>query len=51
MEPTDFESLQKKKTIPLDKLEDEEEEEVIEDDEDDMSIWDITLLDGLEDEE
>jgi hypothetical protein len=51
MEPTDFELFQKKKTVPLDKLEDEEEEEVVEEDEDDMSIWDATLLDGLEDEE
>ena len=50
MEATDFESLQKKKTVPLDKLEDEEEE-VVEEEEDDMSIWDATLLDGLEDEE
>jgi len=51
MEATDFESFQKKKTVPLDKLEDEEEEEVVEEDEDDMSVWDATLLDGLEDEE
>jgi hypothetical protein len=48
MEPEEFEKLEKakKKKISFDKLEDSE---MNDDGDDDVSDWDSTLLDGLED--
>ena len=48
MEPDEFEKLEKanKKKVSFDKLEDSE---MNDDGDDDVSDWDVTLLDGLED--
>jgi hypothetical protein len=48
MEPDEFERLEKanKKKVSFDKLEDSE---MNDDGDDDVSDWDVTLLDGLED--
>jgi hypothetical protein len=48
MEPDEFERLEKanKKKASFDKLEDSE---MNDDGDDDVSDWDVTLLDGLED--
>jgi len=48
METNEYNTFKDQKTVSLDKLDDEEEDK--DEDEDDMSIWDITLLDGLENE-
>ena len=51
METTEYNTFKDQKTVSLDKLEYEEEEvKEEEEDEDDISVWDGTLLDGLEDE-
>ena len=51
METNEYNTFKDQKTVSLDKLDDEYEEvKEEEEDEDDISVWDGTLLDGLEDE-
>ena len=50
METTEYNTFKDQKTVALDRLDDEYEEVKEEEDDDDISVWDGTLLDGLEDE-
>lgn len=50
VENTEYNTFKDQKTVALDKLDDEYEEVKEEEDDDDISVWDGTLLDGLEDE-
>ena len=50
VENTEYNTFKDQKTVALDRLDDEYEEVKEEEDDDDISVWDGTLLDGLEDE-